>query len=268
MPKEIKRRPKFKRNITRRYTTERNISTGLKLKIWMSDVLTLIGGSFVLMGLPFVLIFAPLSGLFSPGFSDTDPFIEGNITEVHGTNSYINDVRVYEYTYTYNPPDGGNYEGTGYSTGEIFEIDAPVQVIYKRDKQEISKAIELRLNSFPAGIGFIMLIFPLAGAIMLYFSTKKAINAIQVLKIGEIAYGKFLHKEATNTKTNKQTVYKLTFEFTAKDNKVYQTVAKTHLYHRLEDEETEKLVYDPDDPENAVLLDALPAAVKKYFANQ
>ena len=122
--KEIKRRPKFKRNISRRYTSERDLSISLKLKIWMSDVLTMIGGSFLLMGIPFVLIFAPISSMFSPGFSDADPLIEGNITEVHGTSSYINDVRVYEYTYTYNPPDGAHYEGTGYSTGEIFETDA------------------------------------------------------------------------------------------------------------------------------------------------
>ena len=103
---------------------------------------------------------------------------------------------------------------------------------------------------------------------MLYFSTKKAINAIYILKIGEIAYGKFLYKESTNTTVNKQRVFKLFFEFTAKDNKLYKTVAKTHHYHRLEDDDEEKLVYDPDDPENAVLLDALPRAVRKYFANE
>lgn len=266
--REIKRRPKFKRNISRRYTSERTISLGLQIKIWLSDVMVIIGGAFIFMGLPFALIFIPFATLFSSGFDNSDPIIEGNITEVYSTISYVNDVQVYKYTYTYNPPDGGNYEGAGYSTGQMFEIDALIEVQYKRNQQEVSKAKELRLSSFPAGLGFIVLIFPLVGAALFYFGAKKAINAIRVLKIGEIAYGKFLHKEATNTTVNKQRVYKLTFEFTAKDDKVYQTVAKTHLYHRLEDDETEKLVYDPDDPENAVLLDALPAAVAKYFENQ
>ncbi|MEN8118912.1 MAG: hypothetical protein ABFS35_01110 [Bacteroidota bacterium] len=268
MVKEIKRRPKFKRNITRRYTKERNLPIGLKLKIWFADVLTVIGGGFLLIGIPFVLIFVPFASLFSPGFSDNDPVIEGTITEVYGTSSYVNDVQVYEYTFTYNPPDGGNYEGIGYSTGKIYEISDPVQVIYKRNKQEIAKAKELRLNSFSVGLVFPVLIFPLIGAVMLYFSTKKAINSIRILKIGELAFGKFQYKETTNTKVNGQRVYKLYFEFTAKDNKLYKTIAKTHHYYQLEDDDKEKLVYDPDDPENAVLLDALPAAVRKYFANE
>ncbi len=266
--KEIKRRPKFKKNISRQYTSERNISLGLKLMIWFADVLTIIGGAFLLMGIPFVLIFVPFASLFSPGFDNSDPIIEGRIIEVHSTGASVNETPVYEYIFMYNPPDGGNYEGIGYSTGKIFEIDDPIQVIYKRNKQQIAKATELRLSSFPVWAGFIVLIFPLVGAIMLYFSTKKAINAIYILKIGEIAYGKFLYKEATNTTVNKQRVFKLFFEFTAKDNKLYKTVAKTHHYHRLEDDDEEKLVYDPDDPENAVLLDALPRAVKKYFANE
>ncbi len=266
--REIKRRPKFKRNISRQYAKERTISPGLQIKIWFSDVMVIIGGVFVLMGLPFVLIFAPLSSIFSPGFENTDPLIEGKIVEVNGTSSYVNDVRVYEYIYAYMPPDGGNYQGIGYSTGSVFEIDQQIQIQYKRNQQEVSKAKKLRLNSFPAGIGFIVFIFPLIGAVLFYFGAKKAINAIRILKIGEIAYGKFLHKEATNTTVNKQRVYKLTFEFTAKDNVVYQTVAKTHHYHLLEDDETEKLVYDPDDPENAVLLDALPKAVADFFENE
>ena len=266
--RDIKRRPKFKRNISRRYSAERNISIGLQLKIWLSDVMVIIGGAFILMGLPFVLVFVPFASLFSPGFSNTDPVIEGKIIAVHSTGASVNEEYVYEYTYTYNPPDGANYKGAGYSTGQIFEIDELIKINYKRNQQEISKAKELRLSSFPMGVGFIVLIFPLVGAILFYFGAKKARNAIQVLKIGEIAYGKFLHKEATNTTVNKQRVYKLFFEFTAKDNKTYQTVSKTHKYHRLEDEEQEMLVYDPDDPENAVLIDALPRAVRKYFENE
>ncbi len=267
--KEIKRhRTEFKRNISRRYSAERNISIALKLKIWLSDVMVIIGGSFLLMGIPFALVFIPFASLFSPDFSEQNPIIEGTVIEAHSTGASVNETLVYEYTYTYNTTSGGNYQGTGYSTGQIFEVNDPIQVIYKRNKPELSKAKELRLSSFPTEVGFVVIIFPLIGLIMLYFGAKKAINAIWILKIGEVAYGKFLHKEPTNTTVNKQRVYKLTFEFTAKDNKTYQTISKTHLTYRLEDEEQEKLVYDPDDPENAVLLDALPIAVRKYFENE
>ena len=100
---------------------------------------------------------------------------------------------------------------------------------------------------------------------MLFFSTRKAIRHINILRIGNLAEGKFLFKEPTNVQINNQTVYALTFEFTASDNKSYQVIAKTHHFHRLEDEAFEKLVYDPGNPQNAVLLDELPGGIKNYF---
>jgi hypothetical protein len=212
-----------------------------------------------------VLIFFPFSDLFSPSFSDDDPVVSGLIIEVMPTNSYINDVRVFEYRYRYKLDGGLVFTGTGYSTGDTKRMDEEVLIQYKENRPDYSKAVDLRRSAFGGGAGFFVLIFPCIGLIMLFFSTRKAIRQINILRIGNLADGKFLFKEPTNMQVNKQTVYALTFEFTAFDNNTYQTVVKTHQYQRLEDETFEKLVYDPQNPKNAVLLDELPRGIKNYF---
>jgi len=249
----------------RNFGEKREIPFGIKLKIWSGNIFTLMGLIFLAFGLPFSMVFISFSSLFGPSFSEKDPMAKGVIIESRSTNSSINDVTVYEYKYTYIVPRGNQYTGVGYTTGHTKSKGDEVQVQYKADNPELSKAMELRTSEFGGGIGFIVLIFPAIGFIMFFVGTRAALRQILILQVGKLTEGKYLYKEATNTKINNQTVYALTFEFTADDNKTYQTVAKTHKYHLLEDEPLEKLVYDPKQPENAVLLDALPKGVKNYF---
>lgn len=249
----------------RNFEEKRAIPLGIKLKIWFGNIFTTMGLIFLAFGLPFSMVFISFSSLFGPSFGDNDPVANGVIIDSRSTNSSINDVTVYEYTYSYIVPRGEQYTGIGYTTGNTKSKGDEVKVIYKADKPELSKATDMRTSEFGGGVGLIVLIFPAIGLVMFLLGSRASLKQILILQVGKLAEGKYLYKEATNTKINNQTVYALTFEFTAEDNKTYQTVAKTHKYHLLEDEPLEKLVYDPRQPENAVLLDALPRGVKNYF---
>jgi hypothetical protein len=78
-----------------------------------------------------------------------------------------------------------------------------------------------------------------------------------LLSSGELALGRLKLKEPTNTRINNQTVYKYTFEFDVPGGGAYEAVAKSHK-RVLEDEDLERLVYDPRNPGDASLLDELP----------
>ncbi len=257
----------FSTNINRIYSGSRNIPVMMKLKIWLSNVFTIIGLGFFIMGVPFSLVFILSSNFFDPSFSEKDPLINAIVIEAIPTNTYINHVRVYEYKYEYQVDGVKIFSGYGYSTGNLFSLGNEISVNYKANNPKLSKAKGLRTSEFESGITLFVLIFPTVGLIMLFFGTRKALQQIFILKIGELAEGKLLFKTPTNVKVNKQTVYALTFEFKASDGQVYQAVTKTHQYQILEDEEFEKLVYDPDMPTSAVLLDVLPNGIKEYFLN-
>jgi hypothetical protein len=255
----------FNTNINRLYSSNRKIPVGVQLKIWFGNVLTIIGLAFFIMGLPFSFAFISFSDFFGPSFNHDDPTTVAMITESIPTNSYINDVQVFEYKYEYKTSDGKTFSGTGYTTGNMFEIGNEIKVQYQQDNYAVSKTNDLRSSEFGGGFTLIVLIFPLTGMIMLFFSTRKAIKEVYILKIGELAEGRLLSKIPTNTKINNQTVFELQFEFKASDGQIYQAKCRTHQYYRLEDEQLEKLVYDPDMPSNAVMLDALPKGIKEFF---
>jgi predicted membrane metal-binding protein len=247
------------------YTHKRDIPFRMMLKIWFGNPLAAFGLFFFLFGLPFTLIFMPISSFSTPSFDKNDLVVSGVISEADPTNSYINEEQVYKYKYTFKLRDGNRYTGVGFSTGNTKRVGETIQIYYKENDPNQSKAFDLRISEFDGYIWLFTLIFPFIGLIMLFFSIRKAVRQIFILKVGNIAEGKLLYKEATNVKINKQTVYALTFEFTASDNKTYQALAKTYQYDRLEDEAFEKLVYDPENPSNAVLLDELPIGIKNFF---
>jgi hypothetical protein len=69
---------------------------------------------------------------------------------------------------------------------------------------------------------------------------------------------RLVDKQPTNTQINKQTVYKLTFEYTDESGATHRMTDKTHVTQLVEDEETERLFYDPRRPGHGKLVDLLP----------
>jgi hypothetical protein len=121
--------------------------------------------------------------------------------------------------------------------------------------------IFLDMPSF--GIVF-MAIFPFIGVVMLSFGLRKSIKYLRIIKSGKLAYGTYLYNEPTNTKINNSTVYRYFFEFTDDKGIKYKTSGETHT-GRLSDEPQELLVYNPNNPNEAVMVDALPKKVKAYI---
>lgn len=253
---------------TKQFLNERLIPFGIKFRIWISNTFTWFGLIFFLFGIPFTIVFNALAFFYAPSFNSGDPVSSGVITELLPTDASVNDIPVYQYNFSFEGADGKTYFGSGYATGNSKSIGEAVDVTYKADNPLVVEASGLRIEKFDSVFSLLILIFPGIGLFFMLIGTKKALNQIQILKVGKLAEGKFIGQEPTNMKINNRTVYALTFEFTADDQKTYQTIAKTHLTYKLTDEETEKLVYTPGNPEKAVLLDTLPKRIKAYFLRE
>lgn len=100
--------------------------------------------------------------------------------------------------------------------------------------------------------------FPLIGLTFMTIGLRKGLRGVRLLRRGMTATGRLVSKQPTNTRINKQTVYELTFEFTAGDGKRYKAKASTHEPKSLEDDAAEPLLYDPADPNVSIMLDDLP----------
>ncbi len=164
---------------------------------------------------------------------------------------------VYATHYSFKTPDGKEYSGVSYATGSYRPKGTAVTVEYPRGNPAMSRIQGTRRAVFGAWAG-IMGLFPFAGLALAGVGLAKGTRARQLLANGKQGMGKLKSKAATNVQVNKQTVFKLTFEFAAEDGHSYEAVARTHKPHELEDEAQEPLLYDPADPRRSVMLDTLP----------
>ena len=76
----------------------------------------------------------------------------------------------------------------------------------------------------------------------------------QSLGNGPLA-GVLKSKRATNTTVNRRRVFELTFAFTAQNGQQCEAKARTSITEGLEDQREEPLLYNPNKPEDAVMLD-------------
>jgi hypothetical protein len=258
--KELKRKSDFNTRFE-----GRPISLSMKLQIIFGNVLMIIGIIFGGMGLIVFIVFGSLVDFSSYKFDGNSPVTKGKILNVNPTNSFVNDIQVFEYQYEYYLTSGETFTGESFTTGDLFFKDQEVVVQYLESDPKMSKLEGGRLGAFDTWILFVIMPFMLIGGSMFGLRLAFGLKAIKLLRFGEVGFGKLIDKQLTNTKINNSPVYKLIFEFTALDGLTYQAIAKTHIPYTLEDETEEKLVYDANNPQKAVLIDSLPKIVKKFF---
>ncbi len=145
------------------------------------------------------------------------------------------------------------------SKGRGIQIGTTITIEYPEEKPQYSRIKGMRRQVFGPAALFVV-IFPIIGLLFIFFGIKKYLRAIRLLKNGELTKGKLISKVPTNTKVDEQTAYKLTFRFKDKIGNEFDVLEKTHQTHLFEDDNEESLLYMPDNPEYAILIDSLPGS--------
>jgi len=238
----------------------RRIPFLLLLRLYCGGFTNQFGWLFFGVGLIFFWIFEPITNLKSLyKFSGELDKVEGLVLSWEETNIKENNEQVYFIRYSFKLPNGQQYFGESYSTGEYLVVNSPVIVEYPKGDPSISRIEGMRTSKLGI-LGIFVVFFPMAGLAFIIKGLKNGRKAHRLLKWGKLTHGQLNSKVETNMKINKRPVYKLSFEFIAEDGTKYNAIAKTHLPKYLEDEKQERLVYDPTNPVNSVLLDSLPAS--------
>jgi hypothetical protein len=181
----------------------------------------------------------------------------GQVLRVDLTPASENDAPVYEVEYEFLAGNGRRFQSRSYSTGYAPPVGSLVTVEYWRNDPRMSRVEGMRRAIFgPAAA--LALIFPAAGLGFLGYGLAQGIKADQLLWRGRTAPGKLVGTRSTGMSINHRPVLELTFEFDAIDGGRYQVKARTHQPHQLTDQTEEMLLYDPAEPEYAVMLDSLP----------
>ena len=153
---------------------------------------------------------------------------------------------------------GSRFDGESYATGAAPAEGTEVPIEYDEANPARSRIAGMRRALFGPWALFVV-IFPFAGFVILYFATRSGLRRNHLLREGILTTGTLLRKEPTNMTVNKRRVWELTFEFKDRIGMRQEVSARTTDTMRLEDEAAEPLLYDPNDPKRAYVLDEVPS---------
>jgi hypothetical protein len=239
----------------------REVPISVRLRVLFGGFYNQLGWIFLGFGLIFVWTFA-LHADFASIFLfrlQTKTTI-GIVESMQTTNAMENDIPIYEVKYQYFDNLGRQYSGTSYITG-IPMIETRVSVEYLSNFPSISRVSGMRRETF-GPVATLAIVFPIIGLGFLSFGIKYGLKANRLLSEGKIAFGKLISTERTGGRINNRPILKMTFNFTAEDGLDWDVSAKTHEPEDLRDEVEEPLLYDPNHPSTAVLLDDLPGSAE------
>lgn len=227
-------------------------------------IISLIAGS---IGLLLALSLAPLIDFVTPfNFGDDVIQARGTLTEKSGTNVSIDEnvVSAYHFSYSYL---GKTYNGVSYTTGNLYKVNDSVPVEIEADDPAIARIEGMDVKPVHFVFSIFVIMFPLPGLVFLAYTFYKRVPYIHAIRYGIMTRGKFVRMMETGTVINKKTMYDVYFQFNDESGKKYTAIGTTLNTDLVQDEPEERIIYDPDNPSNAVVVDALPAAVRKFLAS-
>jgi hypothetical protein len=238
----------------------RSVPISVRVALLFGGPLALFGWIFFGFGMIFVLAFGLPDNVAAMFWSlQPQQTASGIATDSRSTGARENRTTVYENRFSFTAANGRIYHGRSYATGSQVSAGDAVTIEYPAANPAHATIQGMRRAQF-GHLVLLVTIFPGIGLIFVLSGLISGSRACYLLANGKLAMGTKTSKERTNTQINKQYVYRLTFQFTGEDGQTYQATANTVNTAVLEDEAQEALVYDPQRPTKAVMLDSLPGA--------
>ena len=245
---------------------QRSIPLPILVRVLFGGMVSQMGWLFLGFGLIFVWVFVvhvDFSGLLRSVTRQVET--RGQVIDVEETNlSEGGDddapgTPIYRIAYAFAGPGGRRFEGASYTVGTDLEPGDLVRVEYAASNPESSHILGLRQAPLPPA-GLFVVVFPLIGLAMVVYSLMEGIKGIQLLRGGELAQATLISAEPTSMSVNNRPVIRLTFDFTDSDGGLHEVISRTTQPELLQDQKTETVLYDPRNPDDAVLLDSLPGS--------
>ncbi|MBK9126758.1 MAG: DUF3592 domain-containing protein [Phycisphaerales bacterium] len=244
----------------------RGVPLSLKLVLLLGGV-GQFGWLMLLIGTAFSAAFVPMIDWSSVTFRGRVESTSGRVVTIEDTGASVGGSEnqrgtpIFAYTFEYRDAAGQLRRARSYRTGRGCEQEGDsVNVQYLAASPHRARIAGQRLGHFPPWV-LIILIFPAVGMVMAGARLRSGRRWIHLLREGALATGHLVQKRPLNYEVNKKAAWALTFEYTAGDGQTYQYTAHTTEPDRLEDEDTEPLLYEPYEPARAVMLDELPRGV-------
>jgi hypothetical protein len=235
----------------------RQLSLFSKSVILFGGVMQQIGWIFLCIGLIFSVVFISNSE-FKYIFVFDGEWVEGKavLREIKQTSSRENNTYIYAYSFDFTTPDGKLFKGVSYNfLNENYRSGNSVDIRYKSKNPNHSKIKGMRSEAFNSLVGLVLL-FPIIGVIFVIVGLLKNIKALNLIINGKFTKGRKISAEPTGVQINRMPEYKFVFSFDV-SGRTYEAICRTHETRKVEDEALEIILFDEQNPEHAIVYDAV-----------
>ena len=236
------------------------------LKAHASRTGVFVGVFLILFGSIFVWLFLPWRQADEWRLAASDPArTPGHITGVEPTHMSINHQRVMAYTFRFKPAQGPEITGACFTTGKRWQTGATIMVRYAPGNPALACPEGARLSESSLGASFVLL-FPLAGVVVAVWTVRARRRTCWLLENGTLGDFRVTTIEATGTKINNHTQFKISLQrldqTDAKPHEVrwYKPALVAFARERQESGQAVFGLFDPAKPKKVLLPEAWSAS--------
>ncbi len=235
-----------------------------QLCIIFGGIVQAIGWVFFCVGSLFIAVFGYTSEpIIKPNTKKWD-IVQGVVRQTSATSSSENKRQIYKITSNY-LYKGITYENISYKVGMPLSIGQNISIKVNPNNPSESEAEGLRTQPFSGIVVIFLSPFLIFSLFLIIPNARKNLKARNLLLFGEFTRGTLKEKRATNTTITinnvRYPVYYYIFEFEYMGKK-HEAHGKTHKGWLLEDEAKEKILFNPVNPAENVIYDAIPTMPK------
>lgn len=242
------------------YHRERSIPLSVYLNLFLGSREHISGWWF--MGVTMLFMW-----LFIPNVDYSIFYLWGDVTQVEGEITGFTEITTpilendwYENSYTFFTPEGQQLNDFSYSQSVGKSAGQPVTVVYPAGKPYLSK-IEGMSRDTLSPLYLFFLLIPGIGLLSIIIGVVISFRMASLLRKGNIAEAELISHTSESTAETNTPLTKLTFAFEDQRGERVKFTYETANPKELMDEKTELVLYPPDNPEKAMLLDSVPTKI-------
>lgn len=166
------------------------------------------------------------------------------------------------YKYTFSTPQG---EITRVAYTDVFyPIGQKIEVEYNIFRPDVSRVIDMD-NQASAVFMFIYLIFAMIGLIWYSVNFTRGLNTYRIITNCKLANGRLHRKDVYYNRKCRVYSYEYQFNYWADDGDLYSLSRMSYDSDEWEDAKDIKILYQADNPEEALLVEILPKGIQRLI---
>ena len=183
---------------------------------------------------------------------------DGTVVAVGHSNVSVNGEQIMGVAADYSAA-GRSLRVKSYSGNPDISVGDVVGVRFNASMPTMAVVEGMSAAVVPPWIALLVSIFPLVGGVLFGRGIRRGHRQIQLLARGLEAEGTLVSSEPSGTTVNDEPIMRLDFRFQDEQGDPWPAVAFALDTRRLEDEPTERLLYLPTDPRQAMVIDEIPS---------